>query len=78
MIFTLSIAFAATASMNVGATVVRPAPAPAVAIARGAVTITNAANVIVTAEGGTATRARGGTILVTPAAAGRVRLTFTY
>jgi len=78
MIFTLPIAFAAAASISVGATVVRPAPRPAVAIARGAVTISNADHAIVTAEGGAAMRARDGTILVTPGAAGRVTVILTY
>ncbi len=78
MIFTVPMAFAAAVSMSVGATVIRPEPKPAVAIARGAVTISNADDVIVTAEGGTAMRARDGNILVTPGAAGRVVVTLTY
>ena len=67
-----------TASLSVGATVVRPEPRPAVAVAGGAVTVRNAGNAIVTAEGGTVGRANDGTILVTPGSAGRMTITFTY
>lgn len=67
-----------TASLGVGATVVRPEPQPVVAVRSGAVTVGNAARVAVSAEGGTARRLDGGTILVTPGPAGRVTLIFTY
>ena len=66
------------ASMSVGATVIRPEPRPAIAIAGGTVTISNADSAIVTTEGGTANRARDGSILITPAPAGRVTVTLTY
>jgi|GEM_PF-3106673 len=67
-----------TASLGVGAIVVRPAPQPVLAIARGAATLSNAEGVIVTAEGGTARHKADGTILVTPAGAGTVTVTLTY
>lgn len=67
-----------TASLGVGATVVRPEPRPAVAIAGGAVTVRNPGSAIVTAEGGTVGRATDGAILVTPGGAGRMTITLTY
>jgi hypothetical protein len=68
----------ATAAMSVGATVIRPEPQPLVAVQRASVTIRNAGSVIVSADGGTAQRLDGGTILVTPGAAGALTITFTY
>lgn len=67
-----------TAAIGVGAIVIRPAPQPVLAVRRGAVTISNAGSAIVSAEGGTARRLDGGTILVTPGAAGAMTITITY
>ncbi|MEA3047535.1 MAG: hypothetical protein QOJ53_1867 [Sphingomonadales bacterium] len=69
---------ARTASLGVGANVVRPEPQPLVAVQSGAVTVRNAGSVAVSAEGGTARQLGDGTILVTPGAAGRMTITLTY
>ncbi|MEA3029521.1 MAG: hypothetical protein QOG13_846 [Sphingomonadales bacterium] len=67
-----------SASLGVGATVIRPEPLPLVSVQGNAVTVRNAGSVAVSAEGGTARRLGDGTILVTPGAAGRMTLTLTY
>lgn len=69
---------ASTASISVGATVIRPGPQPVVAVERGAVTISNAGSVVVSAEGGTLRRAADGTILVTAGGSGTMTITLTY
>ncbi|HYN46881.1 MAG TPA: hypothetical protein VES64_09330 [Allosphingosinicella sp.] len=78
LIALLAAAQTSTASLGVGATVVRPAAQPVVAVARGTVTVSNAGNVIVTAEGATLRRANDGTILVTPGRAGAMTIILTY
>jgi hypothetical protein len=67
-----------SASMSVGATVVRPDLPPQISVANGRAVVGNVGNVIVSAEGGTVVRGRGGTLLVTPAGADPVILTLTY
>ena len=54
----------ASASMSVGATVVRPEPQPVVALERGAVVVRNAGDAIVTIEGDPR-RTASGTVFVT-------------
>ncbi len=78
LIALLAAAQTSTASLGVGATVVRGAPQPVVAVARGTVTVRNAGAAIVTAEGATLRRANDGTFLVTPGSGGAMRITLTY
>jgi len=68
----------ASAAMRVGATVVRPQPQPAIAIGPAAVTIGNAADVSVSAEGGVLRRTAGGGFTLAPRNGGPVRITLTY
>jgi hypothetical protein len=65
-------------AMSVGATVIRPEPQPVIAVQRGAAIVSNAASVIVSAEGGTLSRAADGTILVTAGGPRTMRITLTY
>ena len=74
----LALAASATASLSVGATVVRPPPAPDLAVERGTLVIRNAATVIVSAEGGIVRRGPGGTLRVVPARRATLRITLTY
>jgi hypothetical protein len=69
---------ASSASLAVGATVIRPEPQPIVTVQGGAATVRSAGRVAVSAEGGIVRRLGDGTILVTPDAAGRVTLTLSY
>jgi Tfp pilus assembly protein FimT len=66
------------ATLSVGATVVRPDLAPQVTVGHGRAVVSNVTNVAVSAEGGTVRRGRNGTLLVTPAGPGPVRIVFTY
>jgi hypothetical protein len=70
----------ATASMSVGATVVReePVPRPAIAVARDSATIRNVAGVAVSAEGGTVHRSGKGQVIITGAGAATLLVTLTY
>lgn len=70
----------ATASMSVGATVVREEPAarPALAIARDSATISNVAGVAVSAEGGAVRHSGKGEVTVTPTSAATLIITLTY
>ena len=70
----------ATASMSVGATVVREESAgrPALAVARDSATIRNVAGVAVSAEGGAVRRSGRGEVTVTPAGAATLIVTLTY
>jgi len=68
----------ASATLSVGATVVREPPGPAVAIERGAIVLRNVAGVAVVAEGGSVRRAGSGAVLITAGGAGPVRVTLTY
>ena len=74
----LALAASATASLSVGATVVRPAPAPDLAVERGTVVIRNAASVIVSAEGAIVRRGAPGTLRIFPGRAATLRITLTY
>jgi len=73
-------AAAASASMSVGATVVRedPAARPAIALARESATISNIAGATVSAEGGTVRRTGNGIVTVTPKRGDRLIVTLTY
>lgn len=70
----------ATASMSVGATVVREAPParPVLAVARDSATISNVAGVTVSAEGGHVRRTGHGQVTLTPAGAAALLITLTY
>jgi len=74
----LVLAASATASLSVGATVVRPAAEPVLAVERGTVVIRNAAAVVVTAEGGIVRRAAPGTLRVVPDRRSTLRIILTY
>ncbi|HYJ53498.1 MAG TPA: hypothetical protein VEW04_10045 [Allosphingosinicella sp.] len=67
-----------SASLSVGATVVRPDIPPQINIANGRAVVGNVGNVVVSAVGGTVERGQGGTLIVTPAGAGPVIVTLTY
>jgi hypothetical protein len=67
-----------SASLSVGATVVRPPPEPRIAIERGAVVVRGAGEVAVGIEGGALRPGPRGTLIIVPAAAGPVRLTLSY
>lgn len=69
-----------TASLGVGATVVRPEPVPrpAIAIARGAIIVRDSGHARVSAEGGTPTRGADGAIRIAARGTGIVRITLTY
>lgn len=70
----------ATASMSVGATVVRedPVARPAIAVARDSARISNVAGVVVSALGGEVRRTGNGEATVTPAGAATLIITLTY
>lgn len=68
----------ATASLGVGATVVRPPPAPRIAVERGAVVVRGAGPVAVGVEGGTLRAGPGGTLVIAPDGSGPVLLTLSY
>ena len=74
----LALAASATASLGVGATVVRPAAEPALAIERGTLVIRNAASFTVNVEGGIVRRAAPGTLRVVPDRPRTLRITLTY
>jgi len=74
----LAIAASSTATLSVGATVVRPDLPPQVKVSQGRAVISNVNDVAVSAEGGTLRRAGDGTLQVTPAGSGLVRIVFTY
>lgn len=76
----IAAAAGATASMSVGATVVREAPVapPALSVARDSATVRNVAGVAVSAEGGNVRRSGHGRVTVTPAGAAILRVTLTY
>lgn len=67
-----------SASLSVGATVVRPDLPPQISVANGRAVVGNVGNIAVSASGGTVARGPGGTLLVTPAGAGPLFITLTY
>jgi hypothetical protein len=69
---------ASSATLSVGATVIRPDLPPQISVAAGRAVVTNVGTVAVSAEGGTVSRTRGGALVVTPASAGPVLITLTY
>jgi len=74
----LAIAASNSATLSVGATVVRPDLPPQINVERTRVVVSNINRAQVSAEGGTVRRAGDGSLLVTPAGSGLVRIVFTY
>jgi len=74
----LAIAASSSATLSVGATVVRPDLPPQVSVERSRVVVSNVSRAQVSAEGGTVRRAGDGTLLVTPTGSGLVRIVLTY
>jgi len=71
---------AASASLSVGATVVRedPAARPVLAVARDSAVIRNVAGLEVSAAGGTVRRTGKGSVTITRAGAATLLVTLTY
>jgi hypothetical protein len=67
----------ASASLGVGATVVRSEPQPVAAVEQGNVVVRNAGRATVSADGARIRRG-GGLVTVTPAGAGTIFVTLTY
>jgi len=74
----LAMAASSSATLSVGATVVRPDLPPQIKVERNRVVVSNINSAQVSAEGGTFIHAPDGSLVVTPANAGPVVITLTY